>query len=287
MKCLVTTSNAILAIDVSSKEIHLVHQGMGLYYGITRQKDFIIVAARRRMINSETAIEHEKGCLIKLDPFNNKVGILETAIQMRDLHGIESIGNTIWCTCSYDNALALVSEGSTRFVYPLGRPKQPPFDINHLNTILHHEGNLYLMAHNKGRSQIYRLQSGDLSILDVWDIGIHAHDIWFDNGSLRLCSSGESAVVGPDGFRQHVGGFPRGHISNGEHHVIGITQHNKKSERDRSSGLILMTNHKYETISVLNINAFGMILDILELSDEEFDCYACRSALRSEPCIVN
>ena len=257
-------------VDTETHRIRVIHEGLGLYYGVCRHEGQIAVAARRRLTGDETEIEAERGCIVFLNPNGSDVGIWESTIPLRDLHGIASIDGKLWCTCSYDNGIAVLDNSSSSMFFPLGRPDNPPYDVNHVNTLKQIGLQIYIVAHNNGKSKLHTIDRDTLKSINSVELGIFSHDIWFDGPDMRTCSSGESSIVGSNGFKKQIGGFPRGHIQSGNMHIFGVTEHKTRKERDASTSKIIVTGPNYDALDIIELPGFGMVLDMLELNRSDF-----------------
>jgi hypothetical protein len=270
MKAIVTTSHSVLVFDTSSGSAFAIDRGRGLYYGITRTPDGVCVAARRRLVSSALPISEERGCLVFF-PKGQKQYTVEAPFALRDLHGIAYIDNSLWAACSFDNQIAIMKDGAWSRWHPAGvSHSDGPADINHFNTILSENGNIYVLAHNVGESEVLEFESATLILRKKYKLGHCAHNIWFEDGELLVCSSDEGRIVGLHGFSVHTGGFPRGYACDGTCRLVGITTHCMRSERDASTGALLVLDMAYRETARFELPDQGMILDILPITEEEF-----------------
>lgn len=213
----------------------------------------------------------DSGCFLVFDRTACAVLIVEPNVDLRDMHGIASIQNSLWVTCTYDNAIAVMQDDQIVFHYPLGRPDGSPYDFNHINTIVERPEGIYILAHNLGRteSEVVLLDSHSLKILSRQYIGYMAHNIWFDGVNLRVCSSGTGTVIGSDGLKVEIGHFPRGYTENDEIRVIGISVECATADRDIQPSSVAVLDLNYDILEVIDLGNHGMVLDIAEISDEE------------------
>jgi hypothetical protein len=149
---LVSTSHSLLRVDAESGAYEPLHRGRGLYFGIASDGTRYFVAARGRMVSSADSAEDERGCILVFDRALRPLGELAAPFPMRDLHEILWQDGKLWVTCSYDNMIAVLDESSNRWEswYPFGPASQPPFDVNHLNSLAFDAGDLCVVAHNCG-----------------------------------------------------------------------------------------------------------------------------------------
>jgi hypothetical protein len=288
MKAIITTSHSVLILDLETRELTSVHRGMGLYYGVTNHKGAIVVASRRRQVEQGRGPQDDRGCLIALEGKTPQV--IEPNCEMRDLHDILSVGEDLWCICSFNNAICAVNDHGFQFHYPLGRPTEPPYDRNHLNTLVRRDDSVFVVAHNWGASEVFMLNPAAMTIVASWQIGIEAHNVWFDGDELRVFSSAEGCIVGLDGFKLQVGDFPRGYASDGNIRLIGINPSVSRDQRGRASPRLKILDHGYAEIGHIELPQEGMVLDIMALTDDEYrslhtdrNGYAKKSQARQEP----
>lgn len=265
---LVTTSRSVLLVDATSATSIPIHRGDGLYYGICRHDGDIVVAARRRAINYGYDASEDRGCLIAFSSESSPI-YLPVNASLLDLHGIASIAGAIWCTCSYDNCIAIISNGVSKYIYPLGKPNVRPYDNNHFNTILEVASGYLLLAHNHGCSQVLLLDRNTLSPVKTWWLGNEAHNIWLDGDAMRVCSSKEGLLVGDDGLRIYIGGFPRGYASDGNIRLVGVNENAPRKLRDQTKASISILDMTYRKIGNIDLGDEGMILDIMPITEEE------------------
>ncbi len=268
MQVLVTTSRSVLLLDTDSGTWRPIHRGMGRYYGICRHRDAIWVAARRRGMNDGGGPGDDRGGLLRISP-HGAPELRDYGVALLDLHGIASVDGAIWCTCSYDNAIAVLEDGEPSLHHPLGCPAERPFDRNHLNTLLPVPEGVLLLAHNMGESEVALLDPKTMAVKRTWRLGVRAHNIWFDGSAMRVCSSGEGFLVGDDGLRIHVGGFPRGYATDGDKRLVGIVAIAARQSRDQQTSSLKLLDHDYEQISEFFLVGEGMVMDILLLSEPE------------------
>jgi hypothetical protein len=270
MKAIVTTSHSVLVFDTSSGSAFAIDGGRGLYYGITRTPDGICVAARRRLVSSAVPASEERGCLIFFPKGQNNYTV-EAPFALRDLHGIAYIDNSLWATCSFDNQIAIMKNGRWSRWHPAGAPRlNGPADVNHFNTILSENGHIYILAHNIGESEVLEFEPETLVLRKRYKLGHCAHNIWFEGGELRVCSSNEGRIIGLHGFSIDTGGFPRGYAYDATCRLVGITTHCTRSERDASTGALLVLDMAYRETARFELPDQGMVLDILPITEEEF-----------------
>lgn len=128
-----------------------------------------------------------------------------------------------------------------------------------------------MLAHNFGASELLYFRKDDRTLIRRESIGTHAHNIWFDGLNVRICSSAEGALVGTDGFRKVVGGFPRGYAETATERFVGLNEHSHRSFRDNTESRILVLDKAYIERLSFPLSGEGMILDIQILTVAQFD----------------
>jgi hypothetical protein len=269
MKLLVSTSNSVLAFDTSTAAAFAVDRSRGLYYGLARTPRGLVAAARRRMMSSTTSIDEERGCLIVF-PIGRPSHVIESPIALRDLHGIAYCGESLLLTSTRDEKIVILRDGSWDSWRPTERPAEEATDASHINTIVTTSDGVFVMLHNFGNSEVLRFDGVAGRLLDRSQLGKQAHNIWFDNGHMRVCSSGEGRIVGNDGFLLETGGFPRGYASDGRHKIIGISETVERAARDNSIITLLHMDAAYRVIERFVLPDEGMVLDLLWIEDAEY-----------------
>jgi hypothetical protein len=213
-------------------------------------------------------MSEEKGCLVFF-PNGQENYTVEAPFALRDLHGIAYVNDSLWATCCFDNQIAIMRNGTWSRWHPTGA-LEGSADTNHFNTILSEKGKIYILAHNLGQSEVLEFDSETLLLEQFYKLGNCAHNIWFDDGELRVCSSKEGKIVGLRGFSLETGGFPRGYACDSTCRLVGITPHSVRSERDSASSSLLLLDMDYRYTRYFKLPNQGMVLDIFPISEEEW-----------------
>jgi hypothetical protein len=269
MKLLVSTSNSVLAFDTSTAAAFAVDRSRGLYYGLARTPLGLVAAARRRMLSSSMPMDDERGCLIVF-PSGRPSHVIESPMALRDLHGIAYCNGSLLLTSTRDEKIVILRDGSWDSWHPTERPDEEATDKSHINTIVTTSDGVFVMLHNFGNSEVLRFDEVAGRLLERYQMGKQAHNIWFDHGNMRVCSSGEGRIVGDDGFSLETGGFPRGYASDGRHRIIGISETVERAARDNSIITLLHMDAAYRIIERFVVPDEGMVLDLLWIDDAEY-----------------
>lgn len=267
----VTTSFSFLRLDVDTGMSYCLHHGGGLYYGITRSANNIFVAARHRLVSSDTPSEDECGVILVFDKTLREVGRLIATFPLRDMHEIKWHRGALWITCSFDNMVAIFDGKKWHKWYPLGEPTEEPYDRNHFNSLMFEKDRLWVLAHNKGPSTLLAFDLNTLMPVEQVELGNQAHNIWREHNELFVCSSGESKIVGIEGFELETGGFPRGIVHHNGNRYIGISELSERKDRDFTTGVILVYNENWEFEKKIELPGEGLVLDLMPYQANFFD----------------
>lgn len=266
---LVTTSHALLVVDIESGSIHTLHRGAGLYYGITASTRHLMVAARQRMVSSQQPQHLERGLILLFDHDLRPCGQWNAPLPLRDLHEIAFYRDTLWISCSFDNAIVLRHpDGRWERWHPLGVPpgdQDAHKDLNHFNSFAFTGDKLHLLAHNRGPSERLVFDLATRTCLERHPLGVQAHNLWSADGAWFTCSSGEGRLVSDHGFDLHTGGFPRGICrlgGKGCDIVLGLSQIAERDQRDLSEGQLLVFDAHWQLKKRVLLPAQGLVLDI-------------------------
>lgn len=270
-KLLVTTSKSVLLIDVFSKKIKKLHEGDGLYYGITTDSQNIYIGARKRMVSSLDPMENESGVIYKFDKNFALIEALQPEdFPLRDIHQIKFYKDKLYVTCSFDNMIAVYFNGVWKKWYPA---KEKNKDVNHFNSIYTQDNFIYLLAHNFGASEILKFDL-DLNFIEKISLGKQSHNIDIIDSTIMTLSSKESKVLFANNDEIKSKGFIRGFAKTNSHYYIGSSKPTERLQRDFSDSKIFVYNKNWENIDIIELENEGLILDIklvnkLELSSNE------------------
>ena len=262
---LVTTSHSLLRVDAETGAYQPLHRGRGLYFGIATDGTRYFVAARGRMVSSADAAEGERGAILVFDRAMRPLGELAPPFPMRDMHEILWKNGKLWVTCSFDNMIAVLDEssGSWESWYPFGPTPQPPYDVNHLNSLAFDAGDLCVIAHNRGPSELLRFDPTSRALLSRTPFGIQSHNIRRTReGALITCSSGDGTLVSLQGWRLEVGGFTRGIAIFEDETYVGVSEIAERQERDLSTGQLAVYDRAWNRVRTFALPGEGLVLDL-------------------------
>jgi len=266
MQLLLTTSQSLLLLDSDSGHALRLHSGSGLYYGMAHHGDHLYVAARGRLVSSEVPPAEESGAILVFDRRLRPCGELRAPFALRDLHEIAWHDGCLWATVSHDNMVAIRHpDGRWEQWYPLGQAGQG--DVNHFNSLRFEDDRVWVLAHNRGPSELLAFSLKTRALLQRQMLGNCGHNIWREHGLLHICSSAESRLLSEGGFELATGGFPRGIAFDGRQRCIGISALVERKARDFTSGQLLVLGRDWQPGHSLALDGEGLILDLLPLPD--------------------
>lgn len=265
MDLLLTTSQSLLLLDTDTGHAARLDQHRGLYYGMAHHGEHLYVAARKRLVSSDVAPAEERGEILIFDRALRQCGSLQAPFPLRDMHEIAWHDGCLWITASHDNMVAVYDGRAWQQWYPLGEAGQG--DVNHFNSFLFEPGLLWLLAHNRGASELLAFALPGRTLLRRLPLGNCGHNIWREQGRLHSCSSADSRIVDEAGFALDTGGFPRGVANDGRQRCVGISALIERKARDFTSGKLLVLDQDWRPSHEIELDGEGLILDLLRLPD--------------------
>lgn len=265
MRLLLTTSQSFLLLDTDNGEPYPLDRGHGLYYGIARNDDRIYVAARNRLVSSDVPQQDERGEILVFDHALLPCGTLRAPFPLRDLHEIAWHGGKLWAACSFDNMIALFDGESWERWFPLGTGPDGSGDVNHFNSFMFEDDRVWILAHNRGASELLAFSLQSRALVERLPIGSCGHNIWREGGQLFSCSSAEGKLLGERGFLLETGGFPRGVAFDGNSRCVGISEQAERKDRDFTAGKLMLFDKDWKLQNEIDLPGEGLILDMLLL----------------------
>ncbi|MTV40537.1 hypothetical protein [Duganella radicis] len=263
MNLLLTTSQSFLLLDTDSGHARRLDGGRGLYYGIARHGEHLYVAARRRLVSSDVPAADERGEILMFDRRLRPCGSLRAPFPLRDLHEIAWHDGKLYATASHDNLIAVYDGQRWEEWYPLGGPGVG--DQNHLNSFMFENGLIWILAHNRGPSELYAFSLAERRQVQRIALGNCGHNMWREQGQMLTCSSAESRLLGDQGFELHTGGFPRGVAFNATRRCLGISALIERKARDFTVGKVRVYDRAWQALHDIDMAGEGLVLDLMEL----------------------
>ena len=260
---LITTSHSLILWRSNANRIEIINRGHGLYYGLTCSPETIFVAARNRLVSSPVPRAEERGEILVYDKNLIFKESLKPNFPLRDMHQILWYEGLLWITCSFDNMVAIYNGDYWETWFPLGRPDNEPFDINHFNSFFVKDEYLYILAHNNGSSELLKFSINNRELLARLPFGLQSHNIWVQGNEFFTCSSGESKIMSTNGFQLQTGGFPRGVAITNNNAYIGISKLAERKDRDFTDSMVLIYDKNWSYKKTIQLADEGLILDIM------------------------
>jgi len=265
MRLLLTTSQSFMMLDTDTGALHPLDRGHGLYYGIAQHDEKIYVAARHRLVSSDIAQEEERGEILIFNQALQPCGTLRAPFPLRDIHEIAWHKGKLWVTCSFDNMIAIFDGEQWEQWYPLDRGTEDTGDVNHFNSFMFDDDHVWLLAHNRGASELLAFTLKTRLLVHRIAIGNCGHNIWRENGALFTCSSAEGKILGENGFLLETGGFPRGVARDSKTRCVGVSTLAERNARDFTSGKLMIFTSDWELQKEIDLPEEGLILDLVPL----------------------
>lgn len=262
MDLLLTTSQSFLLLDTESGRATRLDGGRGLYYGIARHGEHLYVAARNRLVSSTVPPADERGEILVFDRRLRHCDTLRAPFPLRDLHEIAWHDGKLWATASHDNLIAVYDGQRWEQWYPLGPGLG---DQNHFNSFMFEDGLVWLLAHNRGPSELMAFSLAERRPVRSIMLGNCGHNMWREDGELLTCSSAESRLLGERGFELATGGFPRGVAADAAGRCIGVSALVERKARDFTAGKVLVTDRHWRPRHEIALAGEGLVLDLMAL----------------------
>lgn len=267
---LVATTEHLLGLD-STARCRLVHSGAGLYYGLAQDDRHVYVACRHETVGHDDASSRaqQTGSILVLDITSLEVvDEIEPPFPLRDVHGMSCFDGCLWVTCSYDNMVAVfdLDLRSWERWYPAVDTRAQGSDVNHFNSIAPiDDGRVVVVAHNNGLSHLQVHDRRSLELLSVAPLGNQAHDVFFVDGSIGTCSSGDGQLISAAGWQLRTGGFPRGVAYGTDRTLVGVSPRASRTERHMQSPLVRVFTRSWVRVADVVLPGAGMVLAIARM----------------------
>lgn len=270
MNILITTNQSILLFDLQKFSYQIIHTGLGLYFGITKDNINYYIGCRNRLINQKSILEEQCSILVLNKKFK-EVTRIYCNLPLKDIHGITFFDNKLFCTNTFYNSILIYCLIQKKWYE--WRPEELEYgeDINHINYIKIYNGYIYLSCHNFADSQVNIYEYHTKKLIKSIKIGKHIHDLFLYYNKIFINSSltGELLYLEDINFKQQICDnniyYNRGLYLSNKYNIIGLTLINDIEKRDNSDSKLNIYTNTFSLIKQVNIIQQGMILDILEV----------------------
>ncbi|GJM19683.1 MAG: hypothetical protein DHS20C14_18960 [Phycisphaeraceae bacterium] len=276
MVLLVTTTQALFALDTDRRELTELDRGRGVYYGLAHADDRVWVAGRRWAYGAyppERA--QQRGVIIEYDGAMNERRELEPPFPLRDLHQIHHGHGKLWVCSTFDDMIAVYDPETDAWdrwhpagvPEPMETPHGPSTDLHHFNSFWHDDASVYALANKKGSGTIHRFDASTLAPIGTTELGAGAHNVWGESGDLFTLSSKDGRLLSTGGTDIAIGGFVRGVVcpprATALNRYVGVSSRAPRAERATSDAAILEFDADWRPTGVtFPIPGEGMVHDL-------------------------
>jgi len=286
MHLLITTYKYLIVFNLVKKKWEVVHKGEGIYYGIAKYKDLIIVGKRNNPNKTNEDMSNYSGSFLILNHNLKIIDEIKPTFPIRDLHGINVYDNKLWATCSFDNMVAIYDFNTNQWSY--WNPNEEANIISivdnnfinnlqknktrgqyHYNTIIFNNNTINLMAHNFGDSEVYYFNYDNLKFIKKISLGTKAHNLWLNDDEI-FTLSGDGYIKSNKGFSFQIEGYPRGYFKNDNKIFIGVCHNLERKDRILDSFFVRTYDHSYKNNVNYYFKELGGVTDLYFFDNLEF-----------------
>lgn len=257
---LVTTSKSLLLVDTETDTYFPLHQGDGVYYGISVMDEKFYVAAQ--MNDDDKKLPILGGQILVFDRSGKLCERLKAPFHMHDIHQIAWHEDKLYVSCTWNNMIAIYDGTNWEQWFPSPDFKQQ-YDINHFNSFFFERDIVWILAHNFGESELLGFSIANKKLVERIKMGFFAHNIWRENGQLYVCSSKDSKILGDNGFMLELHGWLRGVAFAENFRSIGSSQFAARDKRRTTDGRLLIFNNNWEKLKEIVLEGEGVVSDIM------------------------
>jgi len=220
---IVSSRFAVHVVDLDTNEIELIRTSgyESLYYGITWYQNKLFLG--RRDLNSNV------DSIVVLDQDLKYIDtIFKDHDALRDTHQMIMRGEELWITASKRNTVVIVDPTREKVLEewrPVGNWGD---DYNHFNSIWFYNDRIYVVAHNKGASQLYVfLDTPERPLESIRDMGMGSHNVCRSGTEVIVLSSGDGYAISNGGKVHNLyrNNYPRGVALGDSFSVVGLSEH--------------------------------------------------------------
>jgi hypothetical protein len=278
------------------QDVTKLHEGWGIYFGLTAGRDQVFAVARNLNINKQVQDPRQptNNILTFPQPAPIKEGWSWTVPGTSDLHQIRYHDRLLWVVNGRRPELLAVDPLTRTTVgqVPLAElvpvelrhdaPANHPDDYYHFNSLHFCEDRLFVLAHNWDHGSFVlelRYPDPDLffgrpQLIQVHtNLGLQSHDVFSDGRSLYVLDSAHGCLLTNDGRTCPVGltelrgGYLRGLAVTDAYFYIGQGSFSD-ARIDRLMGMSwisVVDRQTLKVVSVLEVGPYGNTCDLLLL----------------------
>ena len=278
MQGIVTTFKSVLLINFNNDKITTLHEGSGVYYGVTWNKETLFVAARYgykdELGQTERVMMFGRGLRFK--------GFLKCADSANaGFHAMQYDPKTnyLWITAPNQNKVIVINLATRERhdVYP--NKARVGTNWNHFNSVTIDGDKMMVNAHNGisaiPHGQIYFCDREKLTTSYVIDMrrSVQSHNCFMFNGELHTCSSNTGQITNYAGVSLRQGrirGYVRGISITEKFLLVGESARAAREDRVNADGFI----HVYDRWNLKHLRTIsfpncGQILAIRILNQKD------------------
>ena len=264
-KIIVLTSRAVLLLDCDQHTTQVFHEGSGTYYGIAETETSFVIGARNYKNNFFSIRDKtsERPKLLYLTKGLKLVKEVNFPVRAFGLHQIFHFEGQLFCTCSESNSIVIYNGQNWTVWYPSSDHDSINRDVNHYNSVYVDKAHIYLLAHNLGLSAIEIYCSLTRKLIKVIKMGFKAHNIFWHEGQIATCSSGDGRIISQQETFAQVDGFPRGIVATENKYYVGVSDKTNRANRSKTDSFVEVFNSKnWRSLEKIYLGPFGQVTDL-------------------------
>lgn len=287
MNLLVSTTKAVLAVDIERDKVCVLHEGAGLYYGLSWDERCIYLASRPGRDEVEGASIHV---------YNHQWEHLGDHFlpEVRDLHQVYAVDGELWVASSGQDLFWVYSLETFKPLFqfcPIASKTLGVSDSHHFNSIFVTPDKIYSLAHNRNEGSFVLVHDRQTrSLIERIDgMGFQSHNIYVNpEGAVISLNSGGATITSnqhPDFVRdlplEHA--FPRGLAVTDDSIVVGVSPYESDAEK-RLSGLskVIIYDNSYNHIKNFSLGPYGSVYEVRALNAVDY-CHPARALITTFP----
>jgi hypothetical protein len=300
---LLSTFTRLLRLTLDERhrllEVASLHQGWGIYFGLTSGRGQVFAVARNLDINKRVQDRNQATNNILTFPWPSSaaIGSSWTVPGASDLHQIRFHDDLVWIVNGRRPELlavdpvtrTTVGQAPLADLVPAGFRHDPPVDhpedYFHFNSLFFRQDRLFVLAHNWDHGSfvlefLYQDAASflrDPRLLRIHaDLGMQSHDVFHDGQTLFVLDSAHGRLATNDGRACVVGlteqrrGYLRGLAVPDSYFYIGQGSFSD-ARIDRLTGMswISVVDRKtLEVAAMIEVGPYGNTCDLLLLTPE-------------------